>query len=248
MADLTPAADTTPADWVVADLQTFAESVHSLLPAGFAAYVRVFHPAYRLDLTARRPWDSRSIVRWAEIARANGTIAHPGMQLASVTGGFRFMHEGQPGVYERAPREGSIPSEVGPALVNVLSRHTSTPDTCWLAVWNGFGGTRDDIRLAPTFHVPARDYFLLRGSVDAGISDVLHHDRGPGQTPNIWWPDDHAWCVATEIDLNTTYVGCSTACRDELVASPELEVLALDPATGISWAGDTVNPAPPSGA
>jgi hypothetical protein len=25
------------------------------------------------------------------------------------------------------------------ALVELLARHTSTPDTCWFCVWNGYG-------------------------------------------------------------------------------------------------------------
>ncbi|MES1247995.1 MAG: hypothetical protein ABUS54_10020, partial [Actinomycetota bacterium] len=248
MTELSPATNSTAADWIVSALTTFGESVHSLVPEGFTAYVRVFHPAYRLDLAAPRPWNSRKSVPWVEIARSNGTIDHPGMQLASLTGSFRFMREGQPAVYEHAPREGSIPSEVGQALVSVLSRHTATPDDCWIAVWNGFGRTRDDIRQAPTFRVPARDYFLLHGAVRDGVMNVLDYGDSDGQTPNIWWPDDHAWCVATEIDLNTTYIGCSAACRDELLSTPELEALAIDPTIGISWTSDTMNPIPPRGA
>jgi len=35
------AADVSAADWLVADLDTFAESVRSFVPSGFAAYVRI---------------------------------------------------------------------------------------------------------------------------------------------------------------------------------------------------------------
>lgn len=60
------AGDPRPADWVVASLRTFAESVLSLVPAGFAEYVRVFNPAHRGS------WSDREAVTWAEVARANG--------------------------------------------------------------------------------------------------------------------------------------------------------------------------------
>ena len=30
-----------------------------------------------------------------------------------------------------------------------------------------------------------------------------------GHSPSIWWPEDRAWCVATDIDLFDTYVGGS---------------------------------------
>ena len=33
------------------------------------------------------------------------------------------------------------------------------------------------------------------------------------QTPNLWWSDERSWCVATEIDLNTTYIGYGSGGR-----------------------------------
>lgn len=67
------------------------------------------------------------------------------------------------------------------------------------------------------------------------------------QSANLWWPDDHAWCVATEIDINTTYIACSEACRDDILAMPELEAFEVNPATGIAWTSDLVNPEPQYG-
>ena len=61
------------------------------------------------------------------------------------------------------------------------------------------------------------------------------------QTPNLCWPDDHAWCLASEIDLYSTYLGCDEACRDAILSHPDIEALPIDPATGISFASDTVN-------
>ena len=63
-------------DWIVGGLRGFAESVVSLVPAGFSEYLRIFHPAYRTGGLHRA-------VTWAEIARANGTYMHAGVQLAS---------------------------------------------------------------------------------------------------------------------------------------------------------------------
>lgn len=45
---------------------------------------------------------------------------------------------------------------------------------------------------------------------------------------------DHAWCVATEIDLDSTYVGGSEACIEELLANSELEVARLDVAADVT--------------
>ncbi len=233
MTQLASAANVTPADWIVADLQTFGESVLSLVPAGFSAYVRVFHPAGRLV-----DGDKLTPMRWAEIAAANGTRVHAAMQLSALTG-ILNQHDSQPGVYDVEPHVGSLSAELVAPLVEALARHTATPERCWFAVWHGFGATRPDIRSAPTFQLPARDYHLLVGPVEAATESAL--DFPSFQSPNLWWPDDRAWCVATEIDLNTTYVGCTDACGEGILAVPDLEALSIDPATGIDWRCDPVN-------
>lgn len=49
------AANPEPAQWVVIGLQGFAEKVTSVVPAGFEAYARVFHPVYEVDSDRRTP-------------------------------------------------------------------------------------------------------------------------------------------------------------------------------------------------
>ena len=138
MTRLVAPSDSSPTAWIVAALQTFGVSLLSLLPHGFAAYVRLFHPARRSD---------GGQVRWDEIAAANGTHAHAGMQLAGLTGRLRNEDSGQEGVYDVPPKAGSLPQELRSELRRVLTRHTATPDRCWFAVWTEFGAMRDDARL-----------------------------------------------------------------------------------------------------
>jgi hypothetical protein len=45
------------------------------------------------------------------------------------------------------------------------------------------------------------------------------------QSPTLWWPDDRAWCVASELDIYSTYVAAGTAAVRALIADPALEVL-----------------------
>jgi hypothetical protein len=121
-------------------------------------------------------------------------------------------------------------------LVDVLRRHTSTPDRCWFCLWDGYGYLHgppavaylyfwpEDVpeseRLPPPqppkprlqksrVRLPGRDYLLFTGPVEQGA--------GWDDGPNLWWPDDHAWCVASEIDLDYTLVGGSAALRDALL-------------------------------
>jgi hypothetical protein len=236
---LEPATDPTPADWVVDGLRGFGESVLSLVPTGFPAYVRIFHPAYR------RHRDRLVPVRWSEIAAANRTRYHAGMQLTSLTGSFEFYTDAQPGVFEVAPAIGSLPLEVAESLVEVLGRQTTTPEAACFAYWHGFGGIRHEIAVAPTFRVPHREYHLLAGPVEA-FSESAESLRY--RSANLWWPDDRAWCVASEIDLDTTYLCCSDGAAAAVVAHDGLEALAIDPATGIAFDSDTQNPPAPRSA
>jgi hypothetical protein len=234
MTSLAPANDANPASWVIAGLRDFAESVQSLVPRGFDAYVRLFHPAYRLAGSELTP------VRWEEIAETTGREAHAGMLLNALTGDYRFLHHPLPGVYDQPPLEGSLPFELADCLRAALATQTTTPTCCWFAVWNGFGGARVEVSRAATFQVPQREYHLLTGEVGAVSESAVEGPRY--QSPNLWWPEDRAWCVATEIDLNTTYVGCNETCREALLALPDAEARSIDPASGIDWRSDTVNP------
>jgi hypothetical protein len=114
------APDASAASWVVAGLRGFAESVLSFVPAGFEAYGRVFHPAWRHE--------PDTPVSWRDIAQANGRVAHRMMQWPSITGSYRFYERAnQPGLWGHKPDEGALPKVVAPALVSVLARHTGTP-------------------------------------------------------------------------------------------------------------------------
>jgi hypothetical protein len=233
VSELAPAADADAAAWVVRGLRGFAESVLSVVPSGFPAYVRVFHAA----------GGEAGALAWAEIARSFGGRFHAGMQLHVVTGRHAWRNEAPPPPLTRWPEEGSLPRELAPRLATVLRRHTSTPARCSFAFWTGFAAIHglDLMRRSPTFEAAAREYFLLAGPIDA-VATKVTADNVYFQSANLWWPDDRTWCVATEIDLNTTYVGCSEACAAELVDAPALEALRIDPETGIAFDSDLLNP------
>lgn len=230
MTSLAPAADVAPADWIAGQLGPLAGSVLSLVPGGFDAYVRVFHPAGLGSIP----------VRWSEIARANGTIHHGGIQLSGLTRAGPWP-PAQPGVFDSEPRRGRLPPLETTLLATALGRHTTAPERCWFAVWEGWGGLRDEFRAAPAFETPGRRYHLFSGPADAAAESagsLLSKDPA-----SIWWPDDRAWCVATGIDLDSTYVGCDRACARDLLAIPEIEALEVAPATGIAYDSDALNPA-----
>ena len=81
----------------------------------------------------------------------------------------------------------------------------------------------------PRLELPARAYFLFETDLtELGDPRWIRHERW-GDSPNLLWPDDHAWCVASEIDLDSTLVGGSRALIDDLLATDGLEVAELAP-------------------
>jgi hypothetical protein len=210
--------------------------VCTVVPRGYETYVRIFHHA---EEQVGGEWVRR---RWAEVAQRTGGHMHSMMQFER----FSWPHK---------PRDGTLDRDEATSLVALLRRHTATPDACWLAIWAGYGeltggigvlvrwepGLRGwlrrrrarrrhgleppaDLRAAPQISLPAREYFLYRAPIDV----VPRFEFLPGdlQTPNMWWPEDRAWFVGTEIDLDSTLVACSRECATALLAS-DLEVLEV---------------------
>lgn len=169
--------------------------------------------------------------------------------FAWLTGAMRTFgpqpHSLLPGPFEayaRIPnepeREGSLPVDRTSALASVLRDATETPDLCYFAVWDGYGEPSFTYFVgkgaAPTpgkprrrrFHepalvLPARQYHVFSGPLAAATTSMSRSSLGY-QSPNLWWPADHAWCVASEIDLDETFVGGSRNCIDRILSDPRL--------------------------
>ncbi len=240
--------------WVAAGVHGFARDVGSVIPHGFEAYARIFHP---IEQGPDR--------RWADLAARNGRIAHPEMQYHAIAqpvvgGEGRFDELNDLSV-------GSLPRPELDALARAVEPHTTTPASCWFAVWEGFGhlqggaavsrltrrrwpfgwrrGAPEEPALVPAevmdgprLELVSRAYLLLHGGVtDVAEVEELLHD----QSPNLWWPDDRAWCVATEIDFGWTYVGGSEALIDAVLSDPELEALPAQLTDGATYDSDLLN-------
>ena len=231
--------DVSEARWVEESLSEFGK-VRALLPEGFSAYARVFHPFY-FDHDEEQP------VRWSTVAEWTGRIAHPLMQfrrIANLREGPPYGHQDPP--WGHSPQEGSIPERECRNLVDVLGRFTSTPDQCYFCLWEGFGNI--DRRLyKPDSRVraPGRDYLLFRGPIDGVMSFLIGEHPFWGDTPSIWWPSDRAWCVATDIDLYDTYLGGSDECMEAILNHPILEALPATLDARIDLGADTINPPKP---
>lgn len=81
----------------------------------------------------------------------------------------------------------------------------------------------------PRLVVGSRDYLLFSGPLaDAGSWGAAAYGVGVPRdlnSPNLFWPDDHAWFVSTDIEGSWTAVGGSEALVIDLLADPRLEVV-----------------------
>jgi hypothetical protein len=65
--------------------------------------------------------------------------------------------------------------------------------------------------------------------------------QGRVQSPSLWWPHDRAWVVATDVDLNSTYIAGSAALLESLLGQTAVEVLAVDAHMHVYDDADTIN-------
>jgi hypothetical protein len=86
-------------------------------------------------------------------------------------------------------------------------------------LWSGYG--RWDFGQVPSFETPGRDEVLLAGTLADAVSPVSLNEFA--ELPDLWWPQDRAWCLGGDVDLVSTYVGGSRALIADLLAAPELE-------------------------
>jgi hypothetical protein len=227
------ADDVSPATWVVERLRPWGDAtvtVGSFMPDVFEAYARILHPAQ-----AGEPF---RWARWAELAGPRGIEITAETRFEEATGIGR--ESGPVGGIDE-PYRGSMPGDLVEALVLFLRPWTTTPRTCWFGMWEGNGtwwkgahsvltdgeveavaeawridDERDRVlRAATRFGTPQRQYFLMSGPLELAnpLTDAA------GDSPNLWWPEDRAWFVSTEVDGLSSYVGGTVSLIEALLRS-----------------------------
>ncbi len=225
-----------PTDWLVQRLSPPSENVvTSWVPRGFEAYAKILHPV-------PVGGSDTETLRWAEVSRWSQVPLHPAIQWCEVA-----LPETVPSLPppwdSQGPREGSLLQNQTEALFEDLTTFTRGP--CFFAVWAGYGpvdvrpqSNPNDVayvrrsRQCPTIQLPWREYEVFEG-VLPGAMALDASGRG-FQSPNLWWAEDHSWCVASEIDLPWTYVGGSRDLILRLLEDDRLETLEVLPGEPVS--------------
>jgi hypothetical protein len=221
------------AGWIAANRQPFSDfAVGSLVPVVFDGYARVLHPA----------WASPGVpVQWATVATWAGRRIHPLAQwdLLSRAKG----EPGAPAPFVADPDPGGLPPPKLAALCELLATRTSTPDRCFVGIWEGYGWlAASDWSASPTLRLEERTFLVRGGPLGLALEVGQGAIGGRGtEPPTIFWPADRAWFVASDPDLDSTYLGGSHGLIEAVLAHPDLEswpAAATDP---VSIGSDEVN-------
>lgn len=230
LTELKPAPNPTESQWLPDRIERpwargdQTNYVASVIPRGFADYVRIFHPPY--DTLAKRE------ASWTEVAGCYHRKAHGQMQWHAISkSGLE-----QPKYIE--PDKGHLSEAQARALVRILMGYTETPDMCHFAVWDGWGMLGEQWPEAARLHLPGRSYILLDGPIEAAQGSMTPNFP---QSASLWWPQDRAWCVATEIDMMWTYVGGTEFCIRAILADNSLEAYGANPDDRVDIKGDLLN-------
>lgn len=254
--DVDVLADPSAGGWIEPFLSDEFGVITRVVPRGYPAYARVLHP----------PGDSDGApTTWKAVAAHTGRTVHPQAQWHALVNASEVFNTGD-GLWPHAsPQVGSLDPAPSAQLHTVLARRTTTPQDCVFGLWEGWGwmygspavsklfsdGTSTavpapftDAELAtPRLHLPSRDYLLFSGPLDAAAALSQYDDgRFSWQSPNLIWPADHAWFVASEIDFDSTLIGGTTDLVAEVLTTAGLEAWPVEPTDSVAADADTINP------
>ncbi len=245
------------ADWLVERLARWQEisptwTVGQVVPEGYDAYARIYHRAER-----RAPdgmsWEPLS---WTELAEQNGKAVHAEMVFDEIANLERQLYRSSEPPPWLMPPFRQLRDDECQSLLSVLKGFTSTPERCYFCVWKGYGFP--DGRLGRALYGLLGSWWRIKQATvrlprlpGAGHRDEYTMFSGPlesimsfcgyvgntwwGQPPDVWWPEDRAWCVASDIDTLDTCVGGSHACIAAVLEHPGLETLPASLTDKVAW-------------
>ena len=265
---LRPVTDVSSADWVVEGVGPFGSGVGAFVPHGFQAYARVLHPAWADD---ERPvtwaeaaaWSGRVVhprVQFEALAvpvpGAGGTARpwqtspDPGTMPPALLAALCDVLAAHTGSGRRClfcVWDGYEQTSGPHAVVTFTAERGSPADDVTSSGEREHEPAEPQI-LPPEFPpsvlsgprvcLPERSYLLLEGPLAA--AGELGMSVFP-QSPSLFWPDDHAWCVATDVDLDSTYLGGSSALVRDVLADERLEALPVSVADPVWIDSDEIN-------
>lgn len=244
-------ADVTVGDWLLARVGG-REQVGGVAGTGFEAYARILHPvpAQRVDLSVADEWGMHPTLEetlwpWSRVAERVGAVMHPLVQwnrLADIHQGVDFADGWRVG----QTRDGMLDPDLLAALTEHLAAGTTAPGDLVAGIWEGWGGLELH---GPRLEWPDREMVLVTTSIDELADPTWSERAGIGVEqgmsdigPQLLWPADRSWVLASEIDWDSTVVAGSRSLVEAVLADGRFEAFEVGEGDDLSWEGDRVNP------
>ena len=260
--------DVSAAAWIASRLEGRFGAVTRTVPSGFAAYARICHPATDragrpatwTEVARQTGRQAHPSMQWHALVGSAGPLNMtrslwpgddprrgnlvPPEALAHLCD-VLLDHSATPERCFFCLWEGwgwIRSSPFGPAIPRASSAG-EMPGSCDDPIAAAFSAEELS---RPRVHLPGRDYLLLAGRLKAALQ--IGHRPSPGwfeaQSPNLFWPADRVWCVASEIDFDSTLLGGTIELVDAILQTPELDVWPIQPDTSLAHDADRLNPVP----
>ena len=260
--------DVSVGDWLAPRLGPLGLAVSSVVPHGFSSYARVLHPVEEdnqpptrwADVCAITDRQPHALMQWE-------AISSPHVPDGTVNNSTGSSWDGDvPRIGTLTPRALKTVCDLlgactdpdvevyfglwdgygwlnGGGAVAMSGSSSSLRDQAAAALREPSPPAFDDtIMTGPRLRLPHRDYLVFAGPLVAALDlgQSVTPDWFIPQSPNLIWPADHSWCVATEIDLNSTIIGGNEQLIAAILADPTLEAWPVN-ATDDVGNGDTLN-------
>ena len=266
-----PLTDVSAADWIAETVGPFGSGVGGLVPSGFESYARLLHPAWPTGESVGDdqepeplPWDEVAKVSGGRMHPCVQFDALVGVEREKP-------RDYEPDVGELSPGVLSALCEVLSEHTRTYEHCWFCLWDGWgwidgsagVIVTSGSGPALDvpaafppEIIDGPRVSLPGRDYILFEGPLHAAnelgwrsgelLSDAypdldFDPDDFEPQSPNLFWPQDRSWFVATEIDLDSTYVGGSERLVNALLDDSRFEAWPAQLGDGVDAGSDEIN-------
>jgi hypothetical protein len=263
ISDLAVASNTSPGDWIAPRLHGKFGAVTLSVPSGYAGYVRVCHPAHDPHGKMVR-WAE---VAQATGRKAHPLMQWHAIVGSSDSDNFRgLLWDGQ--APDRGNLALPQLEELCELLSRHTADTSQCFVGLWMG-WDWIEGGSTIMRswreanqpwvtdsskvVAPAFSteelrraclkLPDRDYVLLTGPLSCAtrIRDSDRPKLSRSQSPNLFWPADRGWFVASEIDFDSTLVGGSADLVRSILSASGLDAWQVGPDDSLAANADIIN-------
>jgi hypothetical protein len=255
--------------WIRPKLGGEFGAVSLQVPKGFEAYARIFHPASDPEghpvswaevakacgTIPHREMQWHAILGLADAKGRGGSCSPDDPNGAKWAGSD--------------PPTGGMDIEALDALCEILAVHTVDPAHCFFGLctiqdWeDSFSADESQ----PLLALPdGRDHIVLAGPLSA-VNQIAYDwsKLGSAQAifiankdeqlsneldapellrrdaPNLIWPADYTWLVASEVDFDSTLVGGTDKLIEAIVESSKLEAWQVEPSNSLAINADKIN-------